>query len=87
MGVVDFYAMPSRVVIVSGGETSTQTVGPTAEQSGAADRPVVVEPAGDRAELPPPEPVHIRYTRQRETTPDVPDVENPFSQVRGRFRS
>ena len=78
MGVVDFYAMPSRVVIVSGGETSTQTVGPTAEQSGAADRPVV-EPAGDRAELPPPEPVHIRYTRQRETTPDVRDVENPFS--------
>ncbi len=71
VGAVDFNAMPSRVVIVSGGETSTQTVGPTAEQSGAADCPVVVEPAGDRTELPPPEPVHIWYTRQRETTPDV----------------
>ena len=79
MGVVDLYAMRSRVVIVSGGETSTKTVGTTDGQSGAADRPVVVEPAGDRAELPPPEPVHIRYTRQRETTPDVRDVENPFS--------
>jgi len=63
VGVVDFNAMPSRVLIVSGGETSTQTVGPTAEQSGAADRPVVVEPAAARAELLPPEPVHIRYTR------------------------
>ena len=33
--VVDFNAMPSKVLIVSGGETSTETVGATAEQSGA----------------------------------------------------
>ena len=33
--VVDFNAMPSKALIVSSGETSTQTVGSTAEQSGA----------------------------------------------------
>ena len=87
VGVVDFNAMPSRVLIVSGGETSTQTVGPTAEQSGA---PIALSSSS----LPATGLSCYLQSRYTSGTPDskkrpltLRDVENPFPQIRGRFRS
>ena len=87
VGVVDSNAMPSKVLIASGGETSTQTVGPTAEQSGA---PIALSSSSLSATG---LSCHLQ-SRYTSGTPDnakrpltLRDVENPFPQVRGHFGS